>query len=138
MSPSEYEMKMVKDVRSLVLSKLKNFKKEEFFDSRYGICSNLDDIMYYCEDPILDGVNDLEEIFDLQLIFEELGLDPLYPVEQSYAIDKGIECSNLHVKYNNQSNKWDIETNPYAEYRHKLLDMLIEYLENDTEYEDVQ
>ncbi|QPI17814.1 zinc-binding alcohol dehydrogenase [Pectobacterium phage POP12] len=105
---------------------LKNLKLLKYSrESCHGICDNLK-IKYIQNTPQW-----YEEWYEtsvwLKGSFKEFGLDPIFPVESKFS---DLRYSSMSCTYSNQENKWDTG-GVYANFRHKLLDMLIEKLENE-------
>ncbi|QPI17813.1 hypothetical protein POP12_021 [Pectobacterium phage POP12] len=67
------------------------------------------------------------EKLSLKDVFEDLKLHEIYPVE--WMTNNNLNMCELQIAYRVQTDKWDVENNPYAFYRHKLLDEMILYLE---------
>ncbi|QPI17798.1 hypothetical protein POP12_006 [Pectobacterium phage POP12] len=94
-------------------------------DESCGICSNV----YFIARSKNCKTSYKEE---LKKIFKSFGLDADFPVEHMYFKDKNFDFrfEDLNLAYERQEDMWDIEINEFAPYRHKLLDMLIEYVSN--------
>ncbi|QPI17815.1 hypothetical protein POP12_023 [Pectobacterium phage POP12] len=95
----------------LLINDLRGLLESEHFDAKHGICINLRKIGYQ------EG-----QYQWLKNSFISLGLHKTYPVEYQ-SNPNYFDANKEFCKY---EDKWDIETNPYAESRHELLDLLIE------------
>ncbi|QPI17960.1 hypothetical protein POP12_168 [Pectobacterium phage POP12] len=122
----------------VLLWKLKRMKQGFVDDVNSGICINVARRVF--------PVSNSQMILLLHKLFASFGLNDQYPVEEMYAKEKLKEQFHKHAYYSELHhsirNKWSLKRrfgfftfkkNPCAPYRHKLLDMLIEKLENEIE-----
>ncbi|QPI17956.1 T9SS C-terminal target domain-containing protein [Pectobacterium phage POP12] len=111
------------NLKSEILAKLKSIKSGQISRFHEGICGNV--YSYTGNEYYKTG-------YIMRSIFAHLHLNVLYPVEHMYLKENNLNVNTeLWPMYDNQRDKWDIETNKFALYRYKLLDMMIEKLEKE-------